>query len=167
MNNGLHTTPTKLTRLLACAALTTAGLLGAAYPGAARADSGPYFITYPGYCNVKQLYIDNQGTVYGKEVGCEVTLGEPMVGVFSSDGVHVARTSRSNGLPCVETYWYDGSLSGVCSDGSYVYYEPTLYYGPQAQRLPGTAAQPPRIAWKQVPQMPDLNTLRNLPPTSR
>jgi hypothetical protein len=166
MQNSLNFSNTKLGRLVGTLAVSAASVLLLGFSTGARADTGPYFVSYPGYCNVKQLYMDNQGTLYGREIGCEVSIGEPMVGVFSSDGVHVARASRSSGLPCIETYWFDGTLSGACSDGNYIYYEPTLTYG-AIQRKQGTSVAPARIAWKLEKQMPDLNALRSLPPTSK
>ena len=79
----------------AIVAITGALLIGA--PTEARADSGPYFVTYPGYCNVKRLFVDFYGNLYGKEVGCSSSLGEPLAGVSNADGVRVARVNWSTG----------------------------------------------------------------------
>lgn len=156
-----------LSRLVGAVAITIAGVCVLGYSGDAKADSGPYFVSYPGYCNVKQLYVDYYGNLYGKEVGCSASYGEPMVGVSTADGVRVARVNWSTDYPCMETYWYDGTLSGLCSDGNAIQYEPTYYYGVRAIPAPGTAAAPTRIAWKLEMQQPDLEANKNLPSFSR
>ena len=146
-------------------AIGSALLLGA--PTEARADTGPYYVSYPGYCNVKKLYVDYYGNLYGKEVGCTVSYGEPMAGVSNSDGVRVARVNWSTGTPCIETYWFDGTLSGLCSDGLAIQYEPTYYYGVRSIPEPGTSKGPARISWKLETQQPDLEAIKSLPSFSR
>lgn len=157
----------KFGRLVGTAALAITGVIVLGFSGNAKADSGPYYVTYPGYCNVKQLYVDIYGNLYGREVGCSASYGEPMVGVSASEGVRVSRVNWSTGHPCIETYWYDGTLSGLCSDGYAIQYEPTYYYGVRSIQAPGTAATLPRITWKLETQQPDLAALKNLPSFSK
>lgn len=167
MNTELAFFTRKLSRLVGTAAIAIAGVFVLGFPGDAKADSGPYFVSYPGYCNVKQLYVDYYGNLYGREVGCTSSYGEPMAGVSAYDGVRVARVNWSTGNPCIETYWYDGTLSGVCSDGFAIQYEPTYYYGVRSAPASGTVAAPLRIKWKLETQMPDLAATKDLPSFSK
>jgi hypothetical protein len=138
-------------------------LMGAAaLSQSAWADSGPYYVSYPGFCNVKAVYITPSNDVYGSEIGCSSLVGQPVMGFITPAGtVNIARYSSSSA--CMETYWSNGTLTGACSDGSTVNYAPTsVYYVRQAQRL-GDAAVARPADYSVSTEKPDTEATKNLP----
>lgn len=114
--------------------------------GAAQADVGPLYITYPGYCNVKQIYINPANDVYGREIGCTGSIGYPFFGTldWASGNVYVSTTE--NGV-CLTAYRSDGFIKGGCTNGvTYVYGNPIPWivsaYLPRSKRQPGEAELP-------------------------
>lgn len=118
--------------------------LGAAC--AAHADVGPIYISYPGYCNVKQIYINPASDVYGREVGCSSAIGSPFFGTLdvASGNIYV---STVDGGVCLTAYRSDGFIKGGCTNGTtYAYGNPIPWvvsaYLPRSKRLPGEAELP-------------------------
>lgn len=85
--------------------------------GVAQADQGPVYVSYPGYCNIKQIYMDNSGGLYGREVGCTGILGQPMMGFVQPNGSFVFAGSDGGGNACLHTYNANGNLYVSCSSG--------------------------------------------------
>ncbi len=93
----------------------------------AWADVGPIYVSYPGYCNVKKVYLNGRNDVYGAEIGCASILGQPLVGSIASNGV-VAVAKANGSFACMETYSPNGTLMGGCSNGGAISYAPTSNY---------------------------------------
>jgi len=86
----------------------------------ARADEGPYYIYYEGFCNIVRLYITPLGYFYGREVGCA-----------EDDSVY---TGISQGNQAILSYHYfgdsrlqvfdltDNSITTYESDGNSLYF---------------------------------------------
>ncbi len=120
-------------KMLAAAALSACG--------AAQADVGPLYITYPGYCNVKQIYVNPYNDVYGREVGCTASIGSPFFGTIDSASGNVYVSTQDNGV-CLTAYRADGWIKGGCSNGvTYSYGVPVPYvvsaFAPRASKVPG------------------------------
>lgn len=97
--------------------------------GAAQADQGPVYVTYPGFCNVKAIYMANNGDLYGQEIGCSAFIGAPMVGFIAANGSFIFST-RDGGLKaCMNNYLPNGTVSGGCSTGLGVESLPVIPYG--------------------------------------
>ncbi len=156
MNLALFT-GTKM-KWLARLALVGAGVLSQA----AWADSGPYYVSYPGFCNVKAVYITPINDVYGSEIGCSSTYGQPVMGFITPSGtVNIARYSGASA--CMETYWSNGSLTGACSDGSSISYAPNSYYSVREASRSGTAPANKPADFSVSTVMPDMSGTKNLP----
>lgn len=129
----------------------------------AWADTGPFFVSSTGYCNVKQVYLDSSGGVYGTEIGCSGLLGTPIVGTFGSDGVVYAATyatDSSGPYPCFRSYAPNGNLVVGCSSGGSIGYTPNARY-----TVKEAAARSPAIYKFAVSTtMPDLEKIKLLPP---
>lgn len=139
-------------------------LLGAAaaLSQAAWADTGPYYVSYPGFCNVKAVYIKPNNDVYGSEIGCSSMIGQPVMGFIAPSGnVSIARYSGSSA--CMETYWSNGQLTGACSDGSTVSYSPTSYYSVREAVRPGTAPAARPADYSVSMDKPDMQASKDLP----
>jgi hypothetical protein len=145
--------------------LTRLALLGAAaLSQTAWADIGPFYVTYPGYCNVKAVYITPINDVYGSEVGCSSMLGQPVVGFIDPAGnTNISRYSGSSA--CMETYWANGQLTGMCSDGVSISYSPTSVYSVHQALRSGATAPASRPADFSVSTVkPDIDATKGLPP---
>lgn len=96
---------------------------------AAHADVGPIYVSYPGYCNIKELYLNSVGDVYGYERGCSATLNAPMFGTLDvySNNIYVSST-EPGGLVCLQAYRGDGQLRGGCTNGRQYQYGQPIYY---------------------------------------
>ncbi len=129
---------------------------------AAWADSGPYYVSYPGYCNVKAVYITPDNDVYGAEIGCSSTLGQPVMGFITPSGtVNIARYNGSSA--CMDTYWSNGQLTGGCSDGVSISFAPNSYYSVRQAMRPGTAPASGPVDFLVSTEKPDLQQTQNLP----
>lgn len=138
------------------AQLTLLGLV--AMPQLAWADAGPYYVAYPGFCNVKRVYVNASNDVYGIEIGCSSILGQPLLGSFAPNGtVFVAKASGN--IACIETYSPDGSLRGGCSGGGPIQYAPVSGY---AISNSATSEQSQR-QYVVSTEMPDLEKTKYLP----
>lgn len=139
--------------------LTRLALLGAVtISQCAWADVGPLYVSYPGYCNVKQIYMNVYGDIYGAEVGCTTLVGLPLIGTITSNGyVSISNASANNGLACTEIYSPNGTLQGGCSDGFGVQYADRSNY---TVRSPNSNNLPQYIY---STEMPDLEKIKNLP----
>ncbi len=129
----------------------------------AHADSGPYYVSYPGYCNVEKVFINTIGDVYGTEVGCTSTLGNPLVGTFTVDG-RVIVSQIYGGMPCIAVYGTDGSLRGGCSSGGSVGYNPNSRYAVRESSRQHTAGETSERSYVVSMDMPDISTTKDLPP---
>lgn len=143
--------------------LTRLALLGAAaLSQAAWADTGPYYVSYPGFCNVKAVYITPINDVYGSEIGCPSTLGEPVMGFITPSGtVNIARYSGTSA--CMENYWANGQLTGACSDGSSISYAPNSYFSVRQEIRSGTAAATRSVDFSVSTEKPDIQSTKDLP----
>lgn len=132
----------------------------------AWADAGPYYVSYPGYCNVKQVYVNAYGDVYGYEIGCTATLGQPLIGSIAPSGIVAVSVQNSQGMACLHSYWPNGTLHGGCSSGYGISYSPDSVYSVSmaAQRANASPSSGPTLSWKLQTTMPDVSTTRNLPP---
>ncbi len=145
-------------KILACLALLGA----AALSQTAWADTGPYYVSYPGYCNVKAVYITPTDDVYGSEIGCSSTFGQPVMGFITpSDTVNIARYNGT--AACMDTYWPNGQLTGACSNGSSVSYAPNSVYSVREAIRSGTAAAGRPADFIVSTVKPDLERTRDLP----
>ena len=125
----------------------------------AWADTGPYYVYSTGFCNIKKVYLNTFGDVYGTEVGCSSSYGAPIVGTISSDGnVYVANVN-SSGYPCFRSYAPNGSLVIGCSGGASVDYTTNGRYTVQEARLQVPAVRQYSIST----EMPDIEKTKNLP----
>lgn len=125
----------------------------------AHADTGPYYVSYPGYCNVKKVYLTPGGDVYGTEIGCANGYLVPVVGSTTTDG-KVAVATIVNSYPCMTVYWPDGSLVGGCSAGSTIIYPPRSTW---TVRMDADTA--PRRKYNLSTDMPDISKTQHLPAT--
>jgi hypothetical protein len=125
----------------------------------AWADTGPYYVSYPGYCNVKKIYINVFSDLYGTEVGCSSSLGTPLIGSFTVDG-KVAVSTVVNGSPCIAVYGTDGSLGGGCSAGGPISYTPRSTFTVRQD----VGSSPPKPQFVVSTEMPDLEKTKDLPP---
>lgn len=96
--------------------------------GAAHADLGPVYVSYPGYCNVKAIYMNNNGDLYGQEVGCSAFLGAPMVGFVHTNGSYVFAARDITSRACLHTYASSGFIVAGCSGGLGIESPPLLPY---------------------------------------
>lgn len=142
--------------------LARLALLGAiALSQSAWADSGPFYVSYVGYCNVEKVYLNANTDVYGTEVGCTSILGKPLIGAFTVDGRVVVSQTSSSGQPCMAVYGTDGTLRGGCSGGGPISYAANTRYSVQeAGRLGSEAAV---ITFMVSTEMPDLQRSKDLP----
>lgn len=125
----------------------------------AWADTGPYYVSYPGYCNVKKIYINVLGDFYGSEIGCSVGAGAPLLGIFTVTGSAVVSTVV-NGNPCVTVYATTGTLAGGCSAGGPISYASNSTYTVRQE----AGGKTPRPDFTVSTEMPDLEKTKNLPP---
>lgn len=132
---------------------------GALMSQSAWADAGPYFVSYPGFCNVKRVYIDASTNVYGTEIGCSSSIGAPLVGAFGADGTVIVSVV-SNGAPCINTYYPNGGLLGGCSNGGPITYLPRGSYTVRQNSV----LDAPKREFNVSTEMPDLEKTKNLPP---
>lgn len=143
--------------------IASLALIGAAaLSQAAWADTGPYYVSYPGFCNVKAVYITPINDVYGSEIGCSATYGQPVMGFITPSGtVNIARYSGTSA--CMETYWSNGSLTGGCSDGSSISYAPNSYYSVREALRSGTASATRPADFSVSTEKPDMSGTKDLP----
>lgn len=87
----------------------------------AWADTGPFYVSYPGYCEVKRIYINTRNDLYGTEVSCPSILGKPLVGTLMGSGGAMVATVES-GIPCIAAYSPAGAVLVGCSAGGPVGY---------------------------------------------
>lgn len=132
---------------------------GALLSQTAWADTGPYYVSYPGYCNVKKVYINTLNDIYGTEVGCASILGAPVVGTFAINGSAMVSTI-SNGVPCMHVYGISGYLIGGCSSGGPITYGATITYNARQE----LREQPAKTLFVISSEMPDLEKTKDLPP---
>ena len=125
----------------------------------AWADTGPYYVYSSGFCNIKKVYLNSVGDIYGTEVGCSDSLGAPIVGAFSSDGVAFASTVKSSGSPCVRSYSPNGNLVVGCSAGTSIVYTANSKYTVQEAK-PQT---PVTYHYTVSTEMPDVALTKDLP----
>ncbi len=124
----------------------------------ARADLGPYYVTYPGYCNVVKIYVNPVADIYGTEIGCPALLGNPFVGTILGDGRVMVSTTRANAV-CINVYWPNGSLVGGCSTGGPIAYPPTSTFNVY-QSVP---QDPPAAKYRVSTEVPDMDKTKDLP----
>lgn len=96
--------------------------------GAAHADLGPIYVSYPGYCNIKAIYMNTNGDLYGQEVGCSAIVGAPMVGFVHTNGSFVFAARDLTSRACLHTYASSGMIVAGCSNGLGVESPPLLPY---------------------------------------
>lgn len=85
--------------------------------GAAQADLGPVYVSYPGYCNIKAVYMNVNGDLYGQEVGCAAFVGAPMVGFVNANGSFIFSARDNTARACMHNYLPSGLISVGCSNG--------------------------------------------------
>lgn len=142
--------------------LTRLALLGAvSLSQSAWADTGPFYVSYTGYCNVEKVYLNAFTDVYGTEVGCTSSLGRPLIGSFTVDGRVMVSVVGGSGQPCINAYWTDGTLHGGCSAGGSITYNSNSTYA--VREAVRTGSEVPPITYKVSTEMPDLEQTKNLP----
>lgn len=122
------------------------------------ADAGPFYVSYPGYCNVRKVYVTAINDLYGTEVGCASLLGSPIIGTMLADGRVTVSAFRLTSV-CINVYWPNGALTGGCSDGGPIIYPATSTYSVRQSILP----TPPAAQYKVSADMPDLENTKDLP----
>lgn len=125
----------------------------------AWADTGPFFVSSAGFCNIKKVFLNSFGDVYGTEVGCASSLGVPIVGTFSSNGVVYAATTNSFGNPCFRSYGAAGALVVGCSSGGSIDYTVNGKYTVQEAK----AQRQGVYQYSVSSEMPDVEKTKNLP----
>lgn len=95
--------------------------------GAAQADVGPIYISYPGYCNIKEIYLNPYGDVYGYEKGCSASYGAPFFGTMDGASGNIYVSTPDGGV-CMHVYRADGTLKGGCTNGQAYRYGETIRY---------------------------------------
>jgi hypothetical protein len=110
--------------------------------GAAHADIGPIYISYPGYCNVKQIYINQYSDVYGREIGCSALVGSPFFGTLDGASGNIYVSTMEGGV-CLTAYRSDGLIKGGCTNGTNYYYNNAIPWvvsttRPLPKKLPGS-----------------------------
>ncbi len=133
-------------------------LLAAVTATGVWADTGPYYVSYPGYCEVKKVYINTRNDVYGKEISCISELNAPLIGSFTDNNVVVVATV-SNNIPCLSAYKPNGTLAIGCSAGGPVGYAPSATYVVR-QSVPTETVIRNFVVGT---EMPDLEKTKNLP----
>ncbi len=128
----------------------------------AHADTGPFYVSYPGYCNVEKVYINTSGDVYGTEAGCSSNLGAPLIGTFTVDG-RVVVSQIYNNMPCMAVYGTNGTLRGGCSNGSSVGYNANSTYTVREANRQRTGTTPMEQTYVVGTEMPDTSLTKDLP----
>ncbi|OYU42809.1 MAG: hypothetical protein CFE44_21885 [Burkholderiales bacterium PBB4] len=123
----------------------------------AWADNGPYYVSYPGFCNVKKVYMNAYGDIYGSEVGCTASLGRPLIGVIDTRGNVVVTSPNSTGGACFDSYGALGVLEGGCSYGGSIVYDQQSRYSVRS----ADKATKARYVFSTDP--PNLELTRHLP----
>jgi hypothetical protein len=118
------------------------------------------WVTYPGYCNVKKLYLNSYLDIYGYEVGCFSSYGRPLVGSYDSgSGNAWISSTDDSGLPVMNVYRYDGLLKGAQtnSTGTSIYYGQTITYrvSTTSPVMAVTQSVSPNVS-NSTKQLPDL-----------
>lgn len=139
----------KLTRL---ALLSTVVLSQSAW-----ADIGPFYVSYPGYCNVKRVYMNTYGDIYGSEVGCAASLGNPLIGVVDAKGNVVVTSASSSSGACFDSYGPYGILEGGCSYGGAIVYDQRSSYAVRSTE------KAPRVRYIFSTEQPNLELTKHLP----
>lgn len=130
----------------------------------AAADAGPYYVSYPGYCNVKKIYVNANGDIYGTEVGCASIAGLPLMGSVAANGT-VAVAEMNGTAACLTTYWPNYTLRGGCSTGTGISYGANSTFALTAEAAAnGAATQTATATWSMQAEMPDTSTKKGLPP---
>ena len=138
--------------------LARLALLGAAVLSqSAWADNGPYYVSYPGYCNVKRVYMNASGDIYGSEVGCTASLGRPLIGVVDTRGNVVVTSASGSSGACFDSYGPYGVLEGGCSYGGSIVYEQQSRYSVRS------AGKAPRVGYIFSTEQPNLELTKHLP----
>lgn len=83
----------------------------------AKADTGPYFVTYKNYCDVKKVYVTASNEVYGTEIGCQRNIGQALVGSIAPDRRVSVATGEADGVACLHTFLPTGTVEVACSSG--------------------------------------------------
>lgn len=81
--------------------LAAFGLLLSMSGAVYAADSGPYYLSPSGFCNIYQVYLSSDGYIYGKEIGCSSSLGQTRAGFYAGSGSKftIATPSYSGSSP--------------------------------------------------------------------
>ena len=83
----------------------------------AQADSGPFYVYYNDFCNVKEVYVNQEDTVYGLEVGCSDSLGSIVGGSLTANGATLSYPSDT--LMIIDVFnMGDSSLFGYGNSGT-------------------------------------------------
>lgn len=138
--------------------LARLALLGAALLSqSAWADNGPYYVSYPGYCNVKRVYMNASGDIYGSEVGCTASLGRPLIGVIDARGNVVVTSASGSSGACFDSYGPNGVLEGGCSYGG------AIAYDQQSRYAVRSVEKAPRVGYIFSTEQPNLELTKQLP----
>ena len=127
----------------------------------AWADAGPYYVSYPGFCDVKKVYINARNDVYGTETSCSKFVGNALIGSFMADG-KVVVAYNVNTVPCLFTHSPNGSLTIACSAGGPVAYENNNGYVVR-QSFSEKSVESAKVLYTFSTEMPDIEKIKNLP----
>lgn len=83
----------------------------------AYADTGPIYVTYPGYCNIKQVYLSSTNYIYGYEIGCSTMLNQPLFGYLDATTGNAWISTYESSKVCMAIYASNGQLTPGCSNG--------------------------------------------------
>lgn len=122
--------------------------------GAAQADVGPVYVSYPGFCNVKRIYMNTAGDIYGQEIGCSAILGAPMVGFISPNGSFIFSVRDGSGNACMHNYLATGLISAACSNGAIVNYPTPIAYSASISPPPQRSAKGAAPGEAELPRLP-------------
>jgi hypothetical protein len=124
------------------------------------ADAGPYYVRFPGFCNVKKVYVNTNNDIYGTEVGCSAAMGQAQLGYLGSKGDAILTSPASSGRVCMEFFYTNGTTSMTCSNGTKVEYYADSPYTVKPSAVSET---PKSFTYTISTEMPDLEASKNLP----
>ncbi len=126
----------------------------------AWADSGPYYVRFAGFCDVKKVYVTASNDIYGTEVGCSASIGQPQLGYLGPKGDAIVTSPASSGRVCMEFFYTNGTTSMTCSNGTKMEY---FKDSPYTVKPSSVSEAPKSYTYTISDEMPDLEKSKDLP----
>lgn len=130
----------------------------------AWADAGPYYVSFPGFCNQLTIYVNAKSDVYGTETGCSANLGTVVTGSINADGSVTAAQALPTKL-CLMTFSTTGINRLGCTIGGAIGYAADSPYTVrmQAGAKPGATPAPTSFNFVVSTEKPDAEAAKSMP----